>query len=144
MKTYLPVGTAKNKEEKVLTKGDIIKLDNGETAVFMEMKNTRYLAKMKGKIYSVPVYRERSGTTPTIVEITGQKDLSVLTDTTRKIDLKTRDLFAIEGKKETFVFIELNAKRQVIARNIANGRRIRIGEGFEFVKIDLEKILDEI
>ena len=150
MKTsaMLPVGNGGDVKTMMIRKGDVLKLNTGETVTFLEMKRVKFIAKdhKSGTNYQIPIWRLQ-GSIPFILEKTGKQDKSVFTKSVPTNKLKYGDLFALEGKKETFMFLENSTKRGdqpvIKAINLADGRTFTIGTGFTIVKINLAKIKRE-
>ena len=143
---YLPVGTQGNVKRVLINKGDVVKLCTGELVTFTEMKRVKFIGKMNGKGIQVPVYRNKYNETPYIIEVTGKKDKAVLANRVKPTGLKYGNLFALEGHKETFMFTGTEVKRgaeKIVAIDLATGKRFTIGEGFDFVKINVPKIKKE-
>lgn len=145
MKTsaFLPVGT-KTKKETILVKvGDVLQLVTGEKLTFVEMKRTKFHAKLGSKTIVVPIWRDRSNTTPFITEVTG-KDTSVIVKKTPVNKFKVTDLFSLNGSKETFMFlgtkIKRGGKKVVMALDVASGKQFNIAADMEMVKINLTKV----
>ena len=148
MKTsaFLPVGTVGKVERKMISKGDVVKLVTGELVTFTEMKRTKFIGIMNGKGIIVPVYRDRLGTTPYIAEVLGKKDKTILENRIKPTALKYGTLFALEGHKETFMYIGDEVKRgqkKMIAIDLATNKRFTIGQGFDLVKVNVPKIKRE-
>jgi len=140
---FIPVGTVGNVTRKRVDKGDVVRLVTGELVTFTEMKRVRFVGKMNGKGISVPLYRDHFKTTPYVVELTGQKDKEVLANRVKPTGLKSGQLFALEGHKETFMYVGNEIKRgnrKMVAIDLATGKRFTIGDGFDFVKVDIPKI----
>lgn len=151
MKTsaMLPMGTNGNVKTQLVNKGDILQLDDGMKVAFMEMKRVKFIGKDQatGKNYQIPIWRDRFQTMPFIAKNTGAKDKSLFKNEVKKTNLKYGDLFSLEGKKETFMFLENTTKRGgkpvIKAINLADNRTFSIGEGFTFTKVNLAKIKRE-
>lgn len=139
MTHYMYIGTASNKKLEQVKKGDILQLVTGEKCTFLDMSRTRFSANINGKSYKVPVFRDKSGTTPFVTAIIGF-DESVTASEVSHTDLKRGDLFSIDGHKEAFMFQEIRGAN-VIGLNIADQKptRIRIGH-FTLSKIDLDEL----
>ena len=122
MKTYLPIGT--------------------KEVTFHEMRRTRYLASHNGQTITVPLYRDKAGTMPYTISIEGF-DESAVEQRVNATELKSGDLFTIEGKGETFMYLEtVNSK--IIGVNIANNKKYKIHKDhFTFNLIDLEQVKRE-
>ena len=150
MKTqaYLPVGGVITKETKLVKKGDVLELATGEKVVFTEMKQVKFHAidKITGNVTVVPIYRNKNEGLPFIKAIVG-RDESVFTKSASYSNFKHGQLFAIEGHKEAFMFVDNTLKRgkvKIIAMDLATSRRITITpSGFTFVKINVPKIKRE-
>jgi hypothetical protein len=145
MKTsaYLPVGTQENNKTVLINKGDVVKLCTGELVTFTEMKRVKFVGKLDGRGIQVPVYRNKYDNTPYILEVTGKKDKKVLEARVKPTGLKYGNLFALEGHKETFMFVGTEVKRgknKLVAIDLATGKQFGIGEGFDFVKVNVPKI----
>lgn len=145
MKTaaYLPVGTPGNVTHKKIEKGDIVKLVTGELVTFTEMKRVRFIGKVNGKGISVPIFRDRFHTVPFVSEVTGKKDKTIFENRVRPTALKYGTLFALEGHKETFMYVGEEVKRgnkKMVAIDLATARRFTIGSGFNLVKVNVPKI----
>lgn len=145
----LPMGTNGNVKTQMVSKGDILELADGTQMAFMEMKRVKFIAKCQktGNNYQVPIWRDRFQTTPFVVKNTGKKDKSLFANQVKKTSLKYGDLFSLDGKKETFMFLENTTKRGgqpvMKAINLADGRTFTIGEGFTLTKVNLAKIKRE-
>jgi len=145
-KAYLPVGTKEIKEDKLISKGDIVLLCTGEKVTFEEMKRTKFHGKLNGKGIVVPIWRDRLQTVPFISKVTGVKDKSVIIKSAPIDKFKFGQLFALEGHKETFMFVENTIKRnkkKTIAIDLATGKEFTIGGGFTVIKINLPKLKKE-
>lgn len=145
MKTsaWIPTGTKGNVKSWMINKGDVVKLVTGELVTFTEMKRVRFVGKLNGKGISVPIYRDRAGTTPYVIEVTGSKDKSVIVKSAPLDKFTFGQLFALEGHKETFLFVENIIKRgnkKTIAIDLATNKRFTLGEGFTIVKINVPKV----
>ena len=146
---FLPVGTAGIKSTEMIKKGDILELADGMKVAFLEMKRTKFLGKdqASGQTYQIPIWRDKYQTTPFIKSQTGKVDKSVTANQVKKTNLKYGELFSLEGKKETFMFVENTTKRGgrpvIKAINLADGKNFSIGEGFTLVKVNLTKIKKE-
>ena len=145
MKTqaWVPVGTSTNQEDVLISKGDVVQLVTGELVTFTEMKRVRFIGKINGKGISVPLYRNKYDTTPYILKVTGKKDNTVITKSTPVNKLKYGQLFALEGHKETFMFVGTELKRgteKIVGIDLASGKRFTIGTGFTIVKINIPKV----
>jgi len=148
MKTsaFIPVGPVGNVTTKRVNKGDVVKLVTGELVTFTEMKRVRFIGKLDGKGISIPLYRDRMQTKPYVVEVTGQKDKEVLANRVKPTGLKYGNLFALEGHKETFMYVGSTLKRgekKLVGIDLATGRRFTIGTGFVLVKVNIPKIKRE-
>lgn len=151
MKTtaMLPIGPKGNFKTQMVNKGDILELADGSKMAFMEMKRVKFLAKCQttGKNFQVPIFRDRFQTEPYTVKKTGKVDKSLFENRVKKTNLKYGDLFSLEGKKETFMFLENTTKRGgkpiMKAIDLASGRTFSIGEGFDMVKVNLAKMKKE-
>lgn len=151
MKTsvFIPMGTRENTKTQMVNKGDILELVDGSLMAFIEVKRVKFIAKCQktGKNFQVPIWRDRMQTTPFIVKNTGKQDKSLFKNEVKKTNLKYGDLFSLEGKKETFMFVESTTKRGgrpiMKAIDLATNRTFTIGEGFTLVKVNLAKIKRE-
>lgn len=148
MKTtgWLPVGTKENIKNVIVSKGDVVQLCTGELVTFMEMKRVRFIAQMNGKRVSVPIYRNKFNNVPYIAKVTDKKDNSVIVKSAPLDKFKFGQLFALEGHKETFLFVENIIKRgakKTIAIDLASNKRFTLGEGFTIVKINIPKVKKE-
>jgi len=74
-KAFLPL-ISKGGGSDLVSKGDIIKLWNDEKMIFMEMKRTKWVGKAvgSGKMYNIPIYKDRMGTTPFAKAIVGKSN----------------------------------------------------------------------
>jgi len=150
MKTsaFLPIGKVGSVKTELIEKGDVLVLETGETVSFLEMKQKFFIAKdhNTGKNFRIPKWRIPN-TLPFISEKVGRKDKTVLTKSAKPSNLKYGEMFALEGKKETFMFLENTSKRGgkpiMKAIDLATGRTFNIGEGFTIVKINVAKIKRE-
>jgi len=150
MKTraYLPVGTSENNTRVLVNKGDVLELVSGEKVTFTEMKRVRFIGKMTdtGKGISVPIYRNKYDETPYVVKVTGEKDKKVLSSRVKPTGLKYGNLFALEGHKETFMFVGTELKRginKLVGIDLATSRRFTIDPSFNLVKVNVPKIKRE-
>lgn len=148
---YLPVGTVGNVKTTLINKGDEIMVDgNGgpKLYTFIEMKVKYFLAKEKstGVTWKIPKWR-LTDRMPAIIKKTGKTDKSVFGSIVKKNGLKYGDLFALDGKKETFMFLENTTKRTgksvMKAINLSDNTTFTIGEGFVLKKVNLAKIKRE-
>ena len=139
MTTTLPIGTRDQYTFQTVKKGDILRLVTGEKCTYLSMSRTRFSGVLNGKPYKIPVYRDKSMTTPYVVSIDGF-DESVNANKVEHTDLEPRQLFALDGMKETFMFKEVIGNR-IMAINIATNlpARIRIGD-FTIKKVNLDDI----
>jgi len=142
---YLPVG---DKGLTLLKKGDIVEVITGEQFTFMEAKRTRWVGKGKkdGKSYSVPVYATRGSSKPYITKIVG-KDKVVEAAKTDYKKFKVGQLFALEGHKETFMFMKVERRRTktvVKGKDLASGKIFNIETQFTFTKVDVNKMKKEL
>lgn len=150
MKTsaYLPVGTSGNVKRVLVNKGDVLELVSGEKVTFTEMKRVRFIGKYTatGKGVSVPIYRNKYDSTPYVVKVTGEKDKKVLANRVKPTGLKYGNLFALEGHKETFMFIGTELKRgtqKLVGIDLATSRRFTIDPSFNLVKVNVPKVKKE-
>lgn len=148
MKTQamLPVGVKGKKEIKTIKAGDILELLTGEKVTFIEMKRTKFIGKINGKTFNVPVYHDRQNTIPYIVKIVGT-DKTAIVKKTPISKLKVNDLFSLEGSKETFMYIGTERKRTktvVKGLDVASGKVYSIAMDMNFIKIDLNKVKREV
>lgn len=111
MKTsaFLPIGTVGNVKTTLINKGDEIRVEaNGgpKLYIFLEMKVKYFIAKdpTTGTRWKFPKWR-LTNRMPTIIEKTGKTDKSVFGAVVKKTGLKYGDLFSLDGKKETFMFL---------------------------------------
>lgn len=146
---YFPVGTKENNKHVLIKKGDIIKLVTGEEVTFLKMNQKRFAVSLNGKTLNVPVWRDRGETKPFIIEKTGRIDESVLTKSVDYRRFEFGQLFALEGRKQTLMFVENKSGRggslKVHAVDLASGQTTTITPvGFTFVKIDLNKMKREL
>ena len=145
MKTSAIITTVED-GAKLVNKGDVLELVTGEKGTFLEMKRTKFVMKIDGKKFLVPVYRKAGGTDPYVKRIVGFDD-SVVADRVEPTKLKFGDLFSIEGSKETFMFVKNDVKRSgkkvVIAHDLASGRSFTIDGNMDFNMIDLKKVKEE-
>ncbi len=142
----LPVGNKLNSTTKLINKGDVVKLITGELVTFIEMKRTKFVGKMDGRAINVPIYRNPVLGVPYIAEVTGDKDDSVITKTSNINRFKYGQLFALEGHKETFMFVEniiKRGKQKTKAINVASNKTYILGEGFDIIKINIPKMKKE-
>lgn len=145
MKTsaYIQVGTKEDKKAMLIKAGDVLQLVTGEKVTFVEMKRTKFHGKLNGKTIIVPVYRDRSGSTPFVTAVVG-KDTSVIVKKTPITGFKVTDLFSLEGSKETFMFLGTSVKRGgkkvVQAMDVASGRQWNIAADMAMIKINLTKV----
>lgn len=142
---YLPVG---DKGLTLLKKGDIIEVITGEQFTFMEAKRTRWVGKGKndGKMYNVPIYATRGSNKPYMTKVVG-KDKVIEAAKTNFTKFKTGNLFALEGSKETFMFIGVERKRTktvVKGKDLATGRIFNIDTSYTFNKVDINKMKKEL
>jgi len=149
MKTsaYLPVGGTQIKETKLIQKGDLLELQTGEKVIFLEMKRVNFIAKdqVTGKNFVIPTYRNKHQGLPYIKAVVG-KDKSVITKSAPVSKFKYGQLFALEGKKQAFMFVGNTVKRgtnRIVGVDIATGHQFTIGEGFTIVKINIPKLKRE-
>jgi hypothetical protein len=149
MKTvaYLPVGTAKKQFEKLVSKGDILELCTGELVTFTEMKRVNFVGVCNGKGIRVPIYRDKYNNTPYVLKLTGKKDKSVIVKSALIDKFKLGQLFSLEGHKETFMFVENTVKKnkpKTVAIDLATGKQFTIGNGFNIIKVDVNKMKREL
>lgn len=139
----LPVGS----DYKTVEKGDIIELVTGEKVTFMEMKRTKWIGRFNGKGIGVPVYRDRNMTEPFAKAIVG-KDKSVITTGAKLSAMKVGQLFAIEGHKETFMFVRTETKRGgkpiIKGYDLATSKMYNIDASFKLIKVDVNKLKREL
>jgi hypothetical protein len=147
MKTsaWLPVGTKENHKDVLVSKGDILELVDGDRVTFTEMKRVRFVGQMTatGKGISVPIYRNNHTFTPYVVKVTGEKDKKVTENQVKPTGLKYGNLFALEGHKETFMFVGTELKRgtkKLVGIDLATSRRFTISPTFTLVKVNVPKI----
>jgi len=137
---YLPVGTALKSERLLIKKGDIVKLCTGETVTFTEMKRVKFIGLMNGKGIQVPVYRNKTNDLPYIESVTGKVDKSVFENRMKSTSLKYGNLFALEGHKETFMYIGAEVKRgkdKLMGVDLATGIMFTIGSEMNIVKVNI-------
>lgn len=140
---YLPVGKTDDYKTVLINRGDIIKLVTGETVTFIEMKRTKFIAKLDGRELNVPVWRNRQQTTPFISELTKNVDKTVMLKTVAPTSLSIGDLFSCEGSKETFMFAGENLKRRksgITGIDLATRKRWNIDSSVNLMPIDLTRI----
>lgn len=118
---------------KMVSKGDILALSNGQVFSFIEAKRTRWVGQDQfGKQYSIP-----NSWKP--VEVRG-KDAKVTENIVKKINFKPGDLFTIQGREKVFMYKETDARsRKLVAFNLANGMLSTIDPSFTFETVDLNK-----
>lgn len=142
-KTVMPVG----KDMKIVEKGDILELVTGEKVTFMEMKRTKWVGRYNGKGIIVPIYRNQFSLEPFVKAVLG-KDNSVLTPAVKITSMRAGQLFAIEGHKETFMFLNVETKRGgrpiIKGYDLATGKKYNIDADFKLVKIDVNKLKKEL
>jgi len=146
MSALLPVGTAQIKQYKSISKGDIITLADGSTASFVELKRTKFVAMINRKSYIVPVWRDRLQTMPYITGLTGKKDTTVAVKSVKLTQFKYGDLFFIDGKKETFMFLNIAQSRKgqrVRGIDLSSKKIYTIDPGFTLVKVNLNALKKE-
>ena len=150
MKTraYLPVGTSGNVKNVIVNKGDVLELCTGEKVTFTEMKRVRFVGKFTetGKGVYFPIYRNKYDSTPYVVKVTGEKDKKVLANRVKPTGLKYGNLFALEGHKETFMFVGKEIKRgkeKLVGIDLATSRRFTIDVGMTLVKVNVPKVKKE-
>ena len=147
-KAYLPVGTKDNYDMKLVKKGDVLQLCTGEKITFTEMKRVKFWGKIGNQenFTVVPIWRDRSHTTPFAVEICG-RDETVITKSADIQSFTPNELFSLEGHKETFMYKgtaeKRGGKKVIKAIDVATGRGFDIGTGFTLVKIDLGELEDK-
>jgi hypothetical protein len=145
----LPMGVNGKVNTEMVSKGDILELADGMKVAFIEMKRVKFIGKdqASGKNYQIPIWRDRFQTTPFVAKNTGKKDKALFANVVKKTNLKYGDLFSLDGKKETFMFLENTTKRDgrpaMKAINLASSDTYTIGEGFTLKKINLAKIKKE-
>jgi len=144
-KTFFPFNEGGS---KLVSKGDVIELVSGEKIVFLETRRTKWLGKFNGKNVVVSFYGKFHGL-PTAKAIVG-RDETVLEPTLNPKFLKKGDIFALEGCKETFMFIGHKTKKSKIptiqAKDLASKKIFNIGAEMQIIPINLEefkKSLDE-
>jgi hypothetical protein len=143
----LPVGTQSTKKLRNVRPGDVLLLVTGDKVVYEDMRRTKftgkYLATGKGVI--VPVYRDRSGTTPFIVDIVDFKEPEKK-PTIASAKMKFGELFGLEGNhKEVFMYVGLSSKRgKAVIKGIdlKSKRVFNIDPSFTLVKVDIKTITD--
>jgi len=119
-------------------KGDIIETINGEKITFLELKRKQWNGMYKGRTVNVPLYANRDGSKPYAVKVIGF-DESVVGPTIEAHKLSKGDLFALEGKKETYICKNVMGKN-IHAICIATGGLWKIDASFTIIPIDIEKI----
>lgn len=135
-KTWLPFADGNS---KIVKKGDIIELVTGEKCTFLEIKRTKWIGRYHGKGIRVPVYRDTLETRPFAKAIVGF-DESVITVSENPTSFVKGDLFAIEGKKEVYMY-DRGDETNIHAVCVASGKKWSIAtKGFTLVKIDIAKI----
>lgn len=128
----------KDGTSKMVTKGDIIALSNGQVFSFIEAKRTRWVGQgQDGKQYSIP-----NSWTP--AEIRG-KDANITANIVKNINFKPGEIFAIQGRDKVFMFKSTDARTgKLVAFNLADGTITTIDRTFTFEKVDLKKYRDLI
>lgn len=120
---------------EMIKKGDIIKLVNGQIFTFLEMKRTKWVGKDKdGKSWLIHTPAK---------EIIGF-DESVKEALVAPTKLKLGELFAIDGKRDTYMFKTMAPTGKIKAVNIADGSNWTIDSAFNIKKIDIKKLKEEL
>lgn len=138
-KAFLPVGTRTKNEITLIRKGDVLTLANGDSAIFVSMRRTKFEAIIKGKTLIVPMWRDTNKKTPFVVNING-RDESVIAP---KIDISSftkGQLFGMEGQKETFMFIGFTPTGKVQGLDLVTKKTFNIATNFTFIKIDIDEV----
>lgn len=145
-KAFLPIGTEKSNETKLVQRGDVLKLITGEEITFVEMRRTKFVGIFNGKNIIVPIYRDRLGLKPYVLSKLNKVDKSVIVKSANVDKFKKGDLFSLEGYKETFMYIGKSSKgkNKISALDLSTGKTFTISEGFTFKKIDINKIKKEL
>lgn len=145
-KAYIPVGTQKSQERKLVEKGDVLKLVSGEEVTFLEIRRTKFMGVMNGRNILVPLYRDRSFTTPYVVSVLNKKDKSVIVKSADFKKFKVGQLFSLEGHKETFMFVGFSNRKanKIEGLDLSSGKRFTIDPGLTFKKIDINKVKKEL
>ena len=113
-------------------KGDILEFTDGRKATFIEFRRVKWLGKMDGKQFVFKGYSVIKGIVGT--------DKTVFAVTVNPTQFKSGDLFSIEGKSNGVYMFSHYEKNKLIAYDLGKNNRIRIGEGFTYLPIDLSKI----
>jgi len=140
---YLPFS---NGESKLVKRGDIIKISSGEQITFVEMKRTKWIGKMDGKTYNVPVWRDKTQRTPYAMEIVG-KDESVIVKSFDPLKLNLGQLFTTENSKETFMFKGIKTgprKTKVTGIDIGSGNNWNFDLSCTFIPVNVSKMKKEL
>ena len=142
-KAFLPF-ISKGGSSDLVSKGDIIELWNDEKMIFMEMKRTKWVGKAigSGRMYNIPIYKDRMGTTPFAKAVVGKSN-DVLSPSAKPETFPKGELFAIENAKQAFMFKALIGNK-VHAIDIATGQSWKIGTECTFSKIDVETIKNKL
>lgn len=138
-KAFLPF-ISKGGSSDLVSKGDIIELWNDEKMIFMEMKRTKWVGKSvgSGKMYNIPIYKDRMGTTPFAKAVIGKTE-EVFSNTVKPVNFKKGDLFSIDNAKQSFLFKSFIGNK-IHAIDIATGNSWKIGSECTFSKIDIEDL----
>jgi hypothetical protein len=118
-----------------LEKGDIVKIWNNELCTFIEARRTNFLMK-NHKDNKTYLYRYNEN----LIKSKEGKDKSVLGNNTKSNNLKEGDLFAIDGKTQTFIFQKQISPSKFVGICLASGRVFTIASSFNLVKIDINVI----
>ena len=118
---------------KMVSKGDILALSNGQVFSFIEAKRTRWVGQdQSGKQYSIP-----NSWKP--VEIRG-KDAKVTENIVKKMNFKPGQIFSIQGRDKVFMFKSTDARTgKLVAFNLADGTVTMIDRTFTFEIVDINK-----
>jgi len=146
----LPYGTKGNVKYATFRTGDILLLADGSKIVFNELKRVKWNGRMLNEPSSerrtiVPIWRDRLGTTPFIVEKIGfeEPDKKPIV---KASNLKFGDLFYLVGHKETFFYVSLTTKRtgKVVVKGIdlASKRVYSIEASMAMIKVDMKAITE--
>lgn len=131
-RAFLKVGS----EYKTVTKGDVLELLNGDKFTFIEMRRSKWVGKSHkdGKQYLVHG----------IIKSLAGRDESVNEGNVAASKLKRGDLFAIDGKKETFMFQRVDPSGKIKAVNIADLGNWTIDSNFKLKMVDVKKIKEAL
>ena len=90
-KAFFPFSNGKR---DLVSKGDIIELENGEKFTFIEIKRTKWIGSDdSGKKFNIPIYRDKMGNNPFAKAIVGKNNNVIVK--TQLNDLTPGDLFAL-------------------------------------------------